>query len=114
MEDVLLVSAVSSSTMRGNRGKWRRPRGPKRLSLTALLRVAYERIRPGCYGVYTEPCRKPALCSMSKRAAATSCFFVRVEQLEELEEPLHMLRARVLRGLKMISQPLCNARDGCW
>lgn len=51
------------ATGHGNREKWRRARRPKcRLSLIALLRVAYERIRPGCDGVYREPCRTTTLC----------------------------------------------------
>ena len=44
VEDVSLVSAVSSSTMRGNTGSGGRPETKMSLSLIALLRVAYERI----------------------------------------------------------------------
>jgi hypothetical protein len=44
VEDVSLVSAVSSSTMRGNTGSGGSPETKTSLSLIALLRVAYERI----------------------------------------------------------------------
>lgn len=94
---------------RGNRGKWRRARRPNLFSSRiALLRVAYERIRPGCNGVYTVPCRASALIAVHYGAAsrlsrakglsrctwAWGFFFVRIDSPLQRLQRLRRLHAR--------------------
>lgn len=63
-KDVVQLAAVSSGSRAGIEGSGGELGDQISLSLMALLRVAYERIRPGRDGVYTIPCRAFALCCM--------------------------------------------------
>jgi hypothetical protein len=111
VEDVSLVSAVSSSTTRGNTGSGGSPETKTSLSLIALLRVAYESHPAGVLRrLYVPAPSCPKLHSPSKRAAAKDAF----SSAQSCKGTTGITASRVLRGLKMILQPLCNARDGCW
>lgn len=80
------------------------------LSLKALLRAAYERIGRGATAFTQNRVRRPALFCMSERSADGQLLF----RPRRIALDVHSMPTFALRGLNLILQPLCNARDGCW